>query len=63
MQEVSEIKTVFYDQLVIAVMDKKLAESIRKELEAAGVCKEKLLWIQPPVDFYPMAQWETEGIG
>ena len=51
------------DQLVIAVMDKKLAESIRKELEAAGVCKEKLLWIQPPVDFYPMAQWETEGIG
>ncbi len=62
-QEVSEIKTVFYDQLVIAVMDKKLAESIRKELEAAGVCKEKLLWIQPPVDFYPMAQWKTEGIG
>lgn len=62
-QDISEIKTVFYDQLVIAVMDEKVADSIRKELEAEGVCKENILWMQSPADFYQMAQWRTEGIG
>ncbi len=62
-RDVSEIKTAVYDQLVIAVMDEKLADSIREELETEGICKEKILWMLPPFDFYQMAQWKTEGIG
>ena len=62
-QDISEIKTASYDQLVIAVMDGELAENIREELEAEGVRKEKILWMQPPSDFYQMAQWKVEGIG
>ena len=62
-QDISEIKTASYDQLVIAVMDEKLADSIREELEAEGVCREKILWLRPPSDFYQMAQWKVEGIG
>jgi len=60
---ISDIKKASYDQLVIAVMDERLADSIREELEGYGIDGEKILWIQPPSDPYPMAQWRTEGIG
>ena len=62
-QNVTRIENVSYDQLVIAVMDKKLADSIRAELQACGISREKILWIQPPLGPYQMAEWKTEGIG
>lgn len=61
--DVSEIKAVSYDQLVIAVMDEKLADSIREELEGYGISGEKIFWIQTPSAPHQMAQWKIEGIG
>ncbi|MCM1136317.1 MAG: hypothetical protein NC400_12180 [Clostridium sp.] len=52
-------KSADYDQLVIAVMDKKLADSIKEELEEIGVDREKIIWLHPNQG----AVWDTKGIG
>ena len=56
---VSGIKNVNYDQIVIAVMDKKLADSIKDELEQTGIDKKKMIWFHPK----QMVEWKTKGIG
>ena len=61
--DVSDIFTVTYDQIVIAVVDKELAITIQEELQQLGVVREKILWL-PPYS-YPdtIAEWKTEAIG
>ena len=57
--DVSSIKDTNYDQIVIAVMDGKLANSIIGELEKAGISREKIIWLSPSQE----AEWRTRGIG
>lgn len=58
-QNTSEIRHVSFDQLVIAVMDKKLAAVIQEELVQAGIDREKIIWLSPN----QVIEWKVEGIG
>lgn len=60
---VSEIKNVQYDQIVIAVMAKELADTIRAELMGYGFKEEQLVWIWPYNPQNPRDVWKTEKIG
>ena len=59
---VSEIKKVSYDKIVIAVMNKEVADTIQKELETQGIERDDMIWIQTYQ--YPDAQirWQAEKI-
>lgn len=50
-REVCEIEKVSFDQIVIAVVKKELAESICAELQAKGIGENKMIWL--PVMSYP----------
>ena len=58
-QNILEIGNASFDQLVIAVMDKKLADVIREELVQTGIKREKITWLSPN----QVTEWKTEGIG
>ena len=58
-QNVSEIRNASFDQLVIAVVDKKLAEEIQEELVQTGMEREKIIWLSPN----QIVEWKVEGIG
>ena len=60
---ISAIYTADYDQIVIAVVDKELAASIRKELQQLGIDEEKIVWLSPQPYPNMMAEWKSEGIG
>ena len=62
-QDVSALLTTEYDQIVIAVLDRKLAGTIREELQQLGIAGEKTVWL--PSYPYPnmMAEWKSEEIG
>lgn len=57
-EPVSSIENVDFDQVVIAVIDKKMAEEIREELEQRGIQKKKILWIQTYWYRNPAMVWE-----
>lgn len=60
---ISDIKNVEYDQIVIAVMAKELADEIRTELVGYGFNEEQILWFWPYNPQDPRAVWRTERIG
>ena len=57
--EVSGIKDVDYDQVVIAVMDENLADTIQNELEQTGLSRERIVWIPANLQ----GEWDTKEIG
>ena len=57
--DVTEIEGVEYDQIVIAVMDNKLAVSIEDELNQLGISREKIIWLPSN----QAVEWKTKGIG
>lgn len=60
--DVSEVVSVPYDQIVIAVMDKALAAVIREELQEMGIAEEKIIWLQPYSSPH-QSEWKREEIG
>lgn len=60
--DVSEIAGVSYDQIVIAVMDKALADAIREELQGMGIAEEKIIWL-PSYNSPNQSEWKHKGIG
>lgn len=59
---VTEIAGVAYDQIVIAVMDKKLAGDIWGELLGMGIAEERIVWL-PSYNSPNIVEWRREGIG
>lgn len=62
-RNVSEIGKVSYDQIVIAVMDKNLANIIQGELQLMGIEKERTIWLLPQMYPNMEAEWNLRGIG
>lgn len=60
---VDAIKGASCDQIVIAVMSRDLADTIRKELGQMGIDDEKIVWFSPYGYAGPRDAWKTEGIG
>ncbi len=52
-----------YDQIVVAVMSKEMAEGIRTELVQMGIKEEKIVWFSPYGYSNARDAWETEEIG
>ncbi len=61
--DVSEISKVPYDQIVIAVMEKGLADAIRDELRLMGIDRERMIWLPPQRHPNMEAEWNLKGIG
>lgn len=62
-QNVSQINKIPDGQIVIAVMNQKVADEIFNELEQMGVRCERMIWIQPYTSPNPHIEWKAEGIG
>lgn len=62
-QDVSALLTAAYEQIVIAVVDKELADTIRKELLQLGIVDNKIVWLLPHPYPNMWAEWKTEKIG
>ena len=63
MNEVSQIGSTAYDQIVIAVMDDGAASEIRKELEEQGIASDKMIWLKPYQQRNWLTEWYVTGIG
>lgn len=48
----AKISEVEYDQIILAVKDKSVAEDIKNELREHGIPKEKIVWEQPIIFSY-----------
>ena len=59
----SAIDQALYDQIVVAVMDKGLANEIMEGLEARGIAREKIVWLPCPGGTAMLGDWKSEGIG
>lgn len=62
-QPVSRIEAAEFEQIVIAVVKKELADSIREELMQLGFDGERIVWIRPYNPINPREVWRTEQIG
>lgn len=62
-QDVSALPGADFDQIVIAVADKELAGTIRKELRQMGIAGAKMIWLPPCGNPGMAAEWESKGIG
>lgn len=60
---ISDIEDMEYDQIVIAVMAKELADAIRTELMGCGFKEEQIVWFWPYNPQNPRDVWRTERIG
>lgn len=60
---VADIENLEYDQIVIAVMAKELADEIRAELIGYGFREEWIVWLWPYNPQNPREVWKTEKIG
>ena len=61
-RDVSEVAGASYDQIVIAVMDKVMADSIREELQGMEIAEEKIIWLQV-YNSPNRSEWKHKGIG
>lgn len=62
-RESADIGSVLYDQIVIAVMDGKVASEIRRDLEGQGIAPEKIIWLKPYQQRNWLTEWHVKGIG
>lgn len=49
-----------YDQIVIAVLDEKVAKTIQKELIQKGIPEEKIFWVSVYYRKNPLVKWEFD---
>ena len=62
-RDITELAAVSDTQIVIAVMSKKMADEIRKELKQMGISEERVAWIETYTYPVAYAEWKSEKIG